>query len=118
MMSDEEKNVKNILRQKRKWLIILLCSIYCTFIFVLITAFLGNSPKTVFQVNLVGLSGIMIMLGGYLVIPILLFIFLYILIATRNIAMSNDKIIGEIPITFIVISLMVISFVTGVIFTK
>lgn len=116
-MQVEKKSDINILKQKRKWLTILLCSIYCTFLSLLI-GIAGKSRRTAFQSNLVELSGVLFMLGIYIVIPITLIVFLYILIGTRNISSKNEMLMGEIPATLVVISLMVVSFITGVIIMK
>lgn len=102
---------------KKKYLLLLLSLVYLTFILFIILRF-SPSPKGLFAFRLLEIIAILYTLAIYLAVPLALIGFILVLLNYRDAAQNNSKIIGEIPLTFIVISLMIISFIFGALKTK
>lgn len=112
-MNKNGKENNDIIRSKKMSFIILLCSIYSAFLFAVFMDLIGASPKSLIAFRFQGILAALFMLDVYFVFPITLICFLYIFIKNKNASQNNNKIIGEVPLIFIVMSLMVISFVFG-----
>lgn len=103
-----------LLRKARNHLFFSLGSIYITFALLICADYLSKFNS---NIHVVETLGIFYMLGFYLVTPISLISLFYVLFSNRAKFQGENKIIGEIPMFIIVISLVVIAYIFGMLTT-